>query len=214
MPGTDGLRWQSAMASAAGASARPLHRGPPPLVAGLERRGYCRRAARRGPPAGRKDTVPSRIDIDDFLAQRHIALVGVSTDSRQFPNAVYRMLRDGGRTMVPVNRGVADGAAIEGDRAYRSLAEVPGTLDGVVVMVGADAAADVVRDAVARGVPRVWLHRGVGKGSVSPEAVALCRHNGVRVVDGACPFMFAAPVTGIHGLHRALSVRRVLRRAA
>ncbi len=155
--------------------------------------------------------MPTQSAIDDFLSQDHLAFVGVSSDAKQFPNTVYREMRDHGRTMYPVNRSAELEGTLEGDHAYRSLAEVPDPVDGVVVMVGADQAATVVREAIARGIPRVWLHRGIGRGSSSEEAVSLCRAEGIEVVDGACPLMFDEPVRGIHALHRSLSRRRLLK---
>ena len=149
--------------------------------------------------------MPSRERVDDFLAQRHVAFVGVSRNSKEFANAVYRHLRDGSRTMYPVHRELA---TIEGDPAYRALADVPEPVDGVVVMVPAAAMADVVRAAIDRGIPRVWLHRGAGQGPVPEEAVALCREHGVDVVDGACPLMFAEPVAAFHKAHRFFTRRR------
>jgi uncharacterized protein len=157
---------------------------------------------------GREDVVADRRTIDEFLAQRHLAVVGVSRDSKKFPNVVYRRLRQGGRTLYPVNSG-AGGSPLEGDASYERLASVPDPVDGVMVMVPAESAADVVRQAVERGIPRVWLHRGAGKGSVSAEAIELCRANAVAVVDGACPLMFDEPVRGVHRIHRLLTGRRI-----
>jgi uncharacterized protein len=51
-----------------------------------------------------------------------------------------------------------------------------------------------VRDCVAAGVQRIWLHRSFGTGSVSDEAVALAEREGLRVIAGACPMMFLQPV--------------------
>lgn len=152
--------------------------------------------------------MPSREVIEDFLAQKHIAVVGVSRDTKQFANAVYRRLREGGRVLYPVNR-TAEGAPIEGDISYPRLADVPDPIDAVLVMVPAAAAAEVVEQAIGRGIPRVWLHRGAGPGSVSPGAVELCRASGVSVVEGACPLMFEPPVKGVHKLHRLISGRRI-----
>lgn len=149
--------------------------------------------------------MPSRALIDDFLAQRNIAVAGVSRDPKQLANAVYRRLRDGGRTVYAVNPNTD---TVEGDRCYRSLADVPSPVDGVIVVVPAARSAEVVRAALERGIPRVWLHRGAGPGSVSPEAVELCRNAGVPVIDGACPLMFDEPVGFAHKMHRVLSRRR------
>jgi predicted CoA-binding protein len=152
--------------------------------------------------------MPERNIIEDFLAQRHLAFVGVSRDTKQFANTIYRRLRADGRTLYPVNPAAA-GKPLEGDRSYAQVADVPDPVDGVVVMVPADAAATVVRQAVQRGIPRVWLHRGVGRGSVSEEAVQVCHDNGTAVVDGACPLMFDEPVHGIHRIHQLLASRRI-----
>jgi predicted CoA-binding protein len=152
--------------------------------------------------------MPERKIIDDFLAQRHLAFVGVSRDPKQFANAVYRHLRAGSRVLYPVNLAAA-GEPIEGDRSYSRLADVPDPVDGVIVMVPAEAAADVVGQALERGIPRVWLHRGVGRGSVSEDAVQACRQKGIDVVEGACPLMFDEPVHGVHRLHRLLAGRRI-----
>jgi predicted CoA-binding protein len=76
-------------------------------------------------------------------------------------------------------------------------------------MVPAEGAAAVVGQAVERGIPRVWLHRGVGRGSVSEEAVRVCRDNGIAVVDGACPLMFDEPVRGVHRIHRLMASRGI-----
>jgi predicted CoA-binding protein len=145
--------------------------------------------------------------IKDYLAQEHIAFVGASREPKRFANSVYRRLRSSGRVLYPVNRS-EEAATIEGDVAYRRLADVPDPVDGVVVMVRRPGEADLVREVIERGIPRVWLHRGAGQGPVSADAVQLCREAGVAVVDGACPLMFEEPVRGVHHLHRFMIRRR------
>jgi uncharacterized protein len=53
-------------------------------------------------------------------------------------------------------------------------------------------AEEVVADCAAAGVPRVWLHRGVGPGSMSDAAVEACRAHGIAVIPGGCPCMVGA----------------------
>lgn len=154
--------------------------------------------------------MPSQALIDRFLDLRHVAVVGVSRNDKEFANGVFRHLRDHGRGRVlhPVN-SAAGGAEIEGVPSYPSLAEVPGPIDGVLVMVPADEAAEVVRAAATRGRPMIWLHRGAGQGAFSPEAVELCHDLGLDVVEGACPMMFEEPVGAFHKVHRVLVRHRI-----
>jgi hypothetical protein len=135
-----------------------------------------------------------------FLTGHRIAVVGVSDDKANFGRTVYRALRERGYEVVPVNPS-AD--TVAGDPCYPDVEAVPGALDGVVVMVGADRSADVVRACVRRGVGRVWLFKGLGgAGSVSDDAIELCERHGIDLVAGACPLMFLEPVGWFHRVHR------------
>jgi predicted CoA-binding protein len=137
-----------------------------------------------------------------FLARGRLAVIGASADRRGFGNTVYRELRDHGRDVVAVNPNTE---AVEGDRCYPDLASVPGQIDGAIVMVNRTQSADAVRACAERGVPRVWLFKGLGGGgSVSDEAVELCEQNGLEVVVGACPLMFLEPVGWFHRVHRTV----------
>ena len=145
-----------------------------------------------------------------FLELHRIALVGASEDERSFAPTVQAALVAHGLDVVPVNPGWA---TVGGVTCWPSLASVPGPLDGVMVMTPADRSADVVRECAALGISKVWLFRGVGHGSVSDEAIELCRERGIEVVEGACPMMFLEPVGWFHKLHRSmLHVRGVLGR--
>jgi uncharacterized protein len=128
---------------------------------------------------------------DEFLAQRRIAVAGVARDGASAANFVYRRLREAKYEVYAVNPNADE---VEGDRCYRSIGEIPGGVDGVVIGTAPQASAAVVRDCVAAGVPRVWFHRSFGTGSVSREAVALADSAGLSVIAGACPMMFLQPV--------------------
>jgi uncharacterized protein len=141
----------------------------------------------------------------EFLAHRRIAVAGLSHDQPNPGNAIYRRLRSSGYEVFPVHPSAAE---VEGDRCYRSVADVPGGVDGIVITTHPDVSAAVVRDCIAAGVTRVWLHRSVGAGSVSPEAVALCEEHGIALLDGGCPLMVLEPDIG-HRCMRWLLSRRL-----
>ena len=94
--------------------------------------------------------------------------------------------------------------SVAGDTAFADLAAVPGGLDGAVVMVSAERAAEVVAACIERGIDKIWLFQGIGAaGAVSDEAIRACEAAGVEVVPGACPLMFLEPVGWFHRLHRS-----------
>jgi predicted CoA-binding protein len=140
----------------------------------------------------------------EFLAQRRIGVAGVSHDSRQPANLIYRRLRDSGHEVFAVNPTAEQ---VEGDACYASVGDVPGQLDGVVVVTSAEVSAQVVAECASAGVPRVWLHRGIGPGSLSDEAVQVARRNAISVIPGGCPNMFGATSDpGHRGMRRILQL--------
>ncbi|HEX4951786.1 MAG TPA: CoA-binding protein [Thermoanaerobaculia bacterium] len=131
------------------------------------------------------------VPVAAFLGGRRFAVAGVSRDPQQAANAIYRKLRGAGYEVFPVNPKAAE---VEGVKCFADLASVPGSLDGVVIATPPGVAAAVVRQAAEKGVPRVWLHRSFGTGSVSPEAVQEAAARGVECLEGGCPLMYSAPV--------------------
>ena len=125
---------------------------------------------------------------DEFLAQRRIAVAGVSRDTKQPANLIYRRLREHGYDVFAVNPSAE---TVEGDRCFASVAELPRPVDGVVIVTPPGESRHVVEDCARADVPRVWLHRGLGPGSLTDEAVACAREHGMRVIPGGCPNMFA-----------------------
>ncbi|MCK6548380.1 CoA-binding protein [Myxococcota bacterium] len=139
-------------------------------------------------------------DIAAFLRERRIAFIGVSRDPKDFSRVVMKTLVDHGYDVVPVN---PSGAPIDGRETHTSIATVPGPIGGALVMTPAASSAAVVEQCLASGVPKIWLHRGAGVGSVSDEAVARCRAAGVPVVAGECPLMFLEGER-VHAVHAAM----------
>ncbi|MET0216215.1 MAG: CoA-binding protein [Vicinamibacterales bacterium] len=128
--------------------------------------------------------------VNEFLAQKRIAVAGVSRNDGQHPvgNLIYRRLKTTGHDVFAVNPQMR---TFEGDRCYPDLQSIPGGVDGVVIITRPETTERIVRDCNDAGVPRVWMHQSLGKGSsVSPEAVEYCRQHGISVIAGACPMMY------------------------
>ena len=142
-----------------------------------------------------------RESAEEFLAQPCIAVAGVSRDPKQPANLIYRRLRDAGHETFAVNPNAQE---VEGDPCYAGIAALPKHVDGVVVVTTPDVAEGVVADCISAGVQRVWLHRGMGPGSVSAAAIDRCREHGINIIPGACPNMFGATSDGGHRCMRVM----------
>ncbi|MBU6423187.1 MAG: CoA-binding protein [Chloroflexota bacterium] len=127
--------------------------------------------------------------VNDFLSHARIAVVGVSREPKGHgANSVYRRLRSHGYSVFAVNPSAS---SVEGDVCYRDLASIPSTVDGVILGTGPARAEAIVRECHMLGIKRVWMHRGPVPGSVSPTAVRYCADNGIAVIAGGCPLMYA-----------------------
>jgi predicted CoA-binding protein len=129
--------------------------------------------------------------VEDFLAQKRIAVAGVSRDNSRHPigNLIYHRLKTTGHDVFPVNPHLE---SFEGDRCYPDVPSIPGGVDGVVVITRTDATERIVRQCGEAGVHRVWMHQSLAKSgtSVSPAAVDYCQEHGISVIAGACPMMY------------------------
>lgn len=144
----------------------------------------------------------------EVLALERIALVGVARAEQDFSRMVLRELLRRGLDVAPVNPALAEA---EGRRCFARVQDVTPPVAGVLVMTPAARSADVVRDCVAAGVRHVWFHRGAGRGAASPEAIALCRANGIEPVTGLCPFMVLPAAGFIHRVHALVRGARKVR---
>jgi predicted CoA-binding protein len=134
----------------------------------------------------------------EFLNSRRIAFVGLSRGESDFSRLIFRELARRGHDVVPVNPAMREA---EGRACFARVADVRPPPDAALLMTPPSRTDEAVRDCIAAGVRRVWLHRGGGQGSATPSAIALCEASGVEVVDGLCPFMALPDAAWPHRLH-------------
>ncbi len=140
--------------------------------------------------------------IHDFLAQKRIAIAGVSRQNSRHPvgNLIYRRLKTTGYDVFAVNPNMQ---TFEGDRCYPDLQSIPGGVDGVVIITRPETTERIVSDCSTAGVRRVWMHQSMGRGSsISPVAVEYCHQHDISVIAGACPMMYGPGVDFGHTCQR------------
>ncbi len=134
----------------------------------------------------------ARADIEGFLTQKRLAVVGVSRHENEYGRTLFRELVKRGYDVVPVNPAAEE---LDGVRCYARVADVAPAVDGALVLLPAAAAEGIVRECVEQGITRIWSRNDV------PGARELCQERGASLVAGYCPFMFLSHGAFVHQCH-------------
>jgi hypothetical protein len=155
--------------------------------------------------------------VQDFLAQKKIAVVGVSDKRETGCNMAYQRFKESGYTVSAVNPRLNTFA---GDPCYPDLRSIPNKPDAVFILANPSVTEQIVQQCVELGIKRVWMHcmmgtkpgLAAGMTSVSAEAVRVCKENGISVIPGACPNQYLKPDIGhaiMRGIFRTLGFHSV-----
>jgi uncharacterized protein len=136
--------------------------------------------------------------IEDFLAQKRIAMAGVSRDPLNFSVKLFEELCRRGYDVVPVNPNTAE---VQGRQCFARVQDIQPPVEAVLLMTSPEDTETVVSDCAKAGIRRVWMYRAGGKGSVSPKAVQFCGERGIQLVPGQCPLMFLPKTGAVHRFH-------------
>lgn len=135
--------------------------------------------------------------IEEFLAHKRVAMVGVSRDARDFSVMLFNELVHRGYDMVPVNPRAAE---VGGRPCFAAVQDVQPRVEAALLMTAPEVTESAVQDCAKAGIEWIWMYRAGGRGAVSSKAVEFCEKHGMRVVAGECPYMFL-PNAGLHRLH-------------
>src|SRR5215510_10903043 len=83
--------------------------------------------------------------VQDFLAQKRIAIAGVSRENGQHAaaNLIYHRLKNTGHDVFAVNPNMM---MFDGDRCYPALQSILGGVDGVVIVTRPDVTERIVHE--------------------------------------------------------------------
>jgi predicted CoA-binding protein len=133
--------------------------------------------------------------VEDFLAQKKIAVVGVSRTKTKFGNTIYKELKQKNYEVYPVNPYIT---TFDDDPCYVDLQSIPEKVEAVVICIPPSQAEAIVKQAKDAGINKVWLQQG----SQSEAAVKFCKENEIDCVSNECILMFAQPSAFIHRAHK------------
>jgi len=123
------------------------------------------------------------MDLKEIFDKKNVfAVVGVSRNTEKWGFKVFKMLKDNGYTVYPINPHIDE---IEGERCFPSLSALPIRPDVVSIVVPPHVTEEVVKECKLLGVKNVWMQPG----SESETAIKFCKVNGINVIYGMCMIM-------------------------
>src|SRR5450830_254747 len=146
-----------------------------------------------------EDGMTTKQQVDDFLALKRIAVVGVSRDPKGFGTALWQEFRQRRYEAIPVNPVANE---IDGQPCFARVQDIKPGVDGVLIMTNKKSTDQIVKDCAKAGVKHVWMYGGMAPGAATKSAVAFCEEHGISVVEGLCPYMFLSGTPAFHAPHR------------
>jgi predicted CoA-binding protein len=131
--------------------------------------------------------------IEEFLAPKRFAFIGLSRDPKKFSRSAFKELKAKGFDMFPVNPNLDE---IDGTRCYKELSELPDNVKHALFMTPKENTAGAVENAIHHGFTHLWIQQG----SETKEALEIASQNGVKLVSKTCILMHGNP-SGIHKFH-------------
>jgi predicted CoA-binding protein len=136
--------------------------------------------------------------INEFLALKRLAVVGVSRNERETSHTLWQELRQRRYDAIPVNPATPE---IDGKPCYATVRDIEPPVDGALIMTTPAVAEQVLEDCAAAGIRHVWLYGGLGGGATNPATVTVADRLGLDAVAGHCPYMFLPGTPVFHSIH-------------
>jgi len=99
-----------------------------------------------------------------------VAIVGASPNRRKFGNKALRAFREAGYLAVPITPNHSE---VEGEKAYATVLDYPGTFDMASVYVPPHVGETVLEGLARKGIAEVWFNPGAESDRLITRAKAL-----------------------------------------
>ncbi len=136
--------------------------------------------------------------VKEFLAQKHIAIAGVSGKPQKFGNAIFKELQKKNYQLYPIHREMA---TFEGVKCYPDVHSLPPEVTALVICTQPEQSVDLMKEAIEKNIRHVWLQQG----AQNDESVKLAEENNLNLIQKECVLMFAEPSVFIHRFHRGIN---------
>ena len=118
--------------------------------------------------------------IDAVLAMKTWAVVGLGNNPERAAFGVAKLLQEKGHRIIPV---YPRAEIVHGETGYKTLSEIPESIEVVDCFVNSSLVGKVVDEAIAIGAKAVWLQLDV----IDHEAIERAQKAGLLTIMDRCP---------------------------
>lgn len=137
-------------------------------------------------------------DIEGFLNLHRLAMVGVSSNPRDFSRKLFQEFITRGYDLHAVNPKLDE---IEGIKCVNKIQEITPVVEGAIILTSPENTSQIVLDAASMGIKHLWIFNQKGFDRLEKDIIDLCYQKSMKIIAGACPFMFFQNTQWIHRLH-------------
>lgn len=136
--------------------------------------------------------------IDDFLAVKRIAVIGMSRNAGDYSRMLMKEFSAAGYEIIPVNPAAEE---IAGARCFARVENIAPVPARVIIILPPDKAEQAVIDCAEAGVKDIWLHSHIAAGVQNSRAIYQAENHGLNLISGFCPMMFLPQARFFHKIH-------------
>jgi predicted CoA-binding protein len=121
-----------------------------------------------------------QVDINKIVDKANIfAVVGASNDEQKYGYKMYKLLKEGGYKVYPVN---PNRDTIQGDKSYPTLNDLPEKPNVVSVITPPSISNQVLDQALNLGIDTIWFQPGAEDEQIKTKA----KENPGRIIHNMC----------------------------
>ncbi len=132
-------------------------------------------------------------DIQQFIAQKHFAIVGVSRQKTKFGNLVFKEFKKKNLSVCAVNQHLD---TFEGEKCHRSISELPSHVTAILISTSKNETKKLIEEAIAKGITNIWVQQG----AENLDVIEFAKNSKANIIFKRCVLMFLFP-KGIHQFH-------------
>lgn len=137
-------------------------------------------------------------NIEDFLKERSIAMIGVSRKAESYTGRLLFELQKRNYSVFPVNP-FSD--SISGLKSYPSITYIHPVPGAAMIFTSKRPLEEIIRECAEAGIHHIWVYNGKSSVELSEEALRISGEHKLNLITGYCPYMFLQDAGFIHKFH-------------